>query len=113
MKVTTEQLTDLANLIVKYIQDNFKTVHLSGNLYSTIVIRQEDDKIIVEIPAQKYDVGLYRREKKLVYTSTGSYASEVDKTGGFSGKHKDYVDKSIDKAVSDWLKQNNINGKVT
>ena len=112
MKLKAEQLADLANLIVKFIQEDFRTVHFSGNLYKTIVVRQEDDKIVVEIPAQKYDIERYIKDKTIVYTS-GSYAEEVNQTGGFTGKHKDYIDKSVDAAISYWLKQNNINGKVT
>ena len=32
----------------------------------------------------------------------GSYAEEVDKTGGFSGEHKDYVERCIRKGIEKW-----------
>ena len=46
------------------------------------------------------------------YEKGGSYASQVDKTGGFSGKHKGYVDKCIDLAISQWLTKYRINGRI-
>lgn len=38
------------------------------------------------------------------YYSVGSYADEVDKSGGFSHKHTDYVENCIRRAINKWKK---------
>ena len=45
----------------------------------------------------------FSKTGKIVYTYNGSYASQVDVTGGFSKEHKDYINRCIDKSVREWL----------
>ena len=81
------------------IEKEFDLVHLSGNLVDTMrgPMRSGHGKLV--IPADTYDISLYRREKVIVYNGIGSYASEVSKTGGFSGVHVGYDERAIDKAI--------------
>lgn len=101
----------LAELIKKYIKEDFEDVHLSGNLMDTITVSYDSGKYYVEVPAKIYDVDLFLRDKVIVYTGEGSYAQDVNETGGLSGKHTNYVDKAIISAVDEWIKTNNLNVK--
>ena len=113
MKVTEEMKKDLVKLIVENFKKEFFTVHFTGNLMDTIEIHQTEDGIAVEIPAMRYSFEKWEKEGVIVpYEKGGSYASQVDKTGGFSGKHKGYVDKCIDLAISQWLTKYHINGRI-
>lgn len=104
----------LARLIVEQIKEEFKIKHLSLNLVNTIkVYSGVEGSWFVEIPAEMYDFKIFRKSGAVVPIGKGSYASKIDNTGGFSGTHKDYIDRCINKAIQIWLKQNNINGKVT
>lgn len=102
----------LAVFIADAIRDEFETVHFSGNLAATIKVYQNNGNWCVEIPAEVYDVVYYMKNKRVVHTEDKSYASEVDKTGGFSGKHKDYVDRCIKKAIYKWLNLRNATGRI-
>lgn len=103
---------NLVKLILEELRKEFETVRLSGNLINTIKVYKEDGKWIIDIPAQMYDINRYKKSGVVVYNNRGSYASEVDKSGGFSGKHVDYVDRCIANAIQLWMTQNNIKGKV-
>lgn len=98
----------LAKIIIQNLKAEFDKVHLSGNLANTITIKQYqningDSGFDIEIPAQIYDVVLYRKKGVVVYTGKGSYANAVDVTGGYSGLHTNYVDNCIRKSISQWL----------
>lgn len=102
----------LATLIVEEIKKEFESIHLSMNLVNSIKIYDNDGKLTIEIPAQMYDIKKYKSSGVIIYNRKGSYASEVDKSGGFSGKHTDYVNKCINVAINRWMKEEKINGKV-
>lgn len=102
----------LTKLILEELKKEFETVRLSGNLINTIKVYSNEGKWFIEIPAEMYDINKYKKSGVVVHNRKGSYASQVDKSGGFSGKHVDYVDRCIQNAIQKWIKQNNIRGKV-
>ena len=55
----------------------------------------------------------FRKEGAIVYTGKGSYAEAVNKKGGFSGSHKNYVERAIELAIFTWMKSNGIKGRIT
>lgn len=97
----------LADIIVKNIREEFQEKHLSGNLADTIRVEKYNGSdgigYDVVIPAETYDIKEFSKTGKIVYTYNGSYASQVDVTGGFSKEHKDYINRCIDKSVREWL----------
>lgn len=113
MVISEQAKRALADMIVENIRKEFANVHLSFNLVNTIVIEEHDGDIRIRIPAQIYDVLLYKRKGVLSYTGSGSYANEVDISGGFSGKHKHYVDNCINNAIKQWMAFYRIEGTVS
>lgn len=109
--MTQNQILDLARKIIDYIKKDFEEVHLSGNLMDNIVYSFTERGIDIEIPAEIYDIDLYVEKGVIVYTGEGSYAQDVNITGGFSKEHKSYVEISIRNAINDWLKENNFKVK--
>ena len=106
-----ELLEELAEMIKLNIEKDFETIHLSGNLAETIKIAYNADGFQIEIPAKMYDMKLYKEKKILKFTGKGSYAQEVNETGGISGKHKNYIERAIREAINSWIKKNNLNVK--
>ncbi len=94
----------LAELIVERIKKDFEEVHLSGNLASTINVRVVGNNVEIEIPASMYDVQKYLEEGVFIFTGEGSYASEVDTYGGFSGKHTGFFERSVEQGTKDYYK---------
>lgn len=91
------------------LKKEFETVHLSKQLYHSIrIFVDENGKIHVIIPAQLYDVGYYRKRGVIKHISQNSYALAVNYYGGFSGTHKDYVTKCIQRTINRWKSENNI-----
>lgn len=109
--ISQKQLLDLANKIKKYIKQDFEETHLSGNLMENINVTLTSKGISIEIPAEMYDIKKFLREGVIVYTGEGSYAEQVDEVGGFSRKHKNYVEIAIRKALREWLTENNFKVK--
>lgn len=109
MKITENELLDLTNKINSKLKDNFAKIHLSRNLIDTIEIRRTNYGYEIEIPAEIYDIRRYIDEGIVVYTGEGSYANEVNKTGGFSKFHKNYVEKAIFEGIAEWINENKIN----
>lgn len=112
MGVSDEMKKRLLLLIKEEIDNEFFNVHLSGNLSRTITIDNSNGGLTLTIPAQIYDITQYKKKGVIIYKGSGSYANEVDNTGGFSGKHKGYVDKAIDKAINRWMAEYNMQGRV-
>lgn len=110
MEISIQQKVELANLIEQEIKNEFDKIHLSLNLAETIKIKINGSSVQVEIPAQMYDIKKFRNEGVIVYTGKGSYASSVNNYGGFSRKHKNYVDRCIYIAIEKWLKQYQLQG---
>nr|DAP71026.1 MAG TPA: hypothetical protein [Bacteriophage sp.] len=106
----------LAKIIIKNLKKEFEDVHLSGNLADTIKLVQKriNNEVYyeVQIPAQIYDIGLYRKRGVIVHTGAGSYADIVNTSGGFSGKHTDYVDRCIQKSIQEWASLSKIKIEV-
>ena len=104
----------LAQLILQEIETEFRFKYFSGNLANTLKIYPgEDGRWFVEVPAEIYDIKRYKKTGTIIYTNQGSYASKVNETGGFSGKHKGYIDYCINTAIQKWMKESKIEGKVT
>lgn len=107
--ISSEDMRLLAMLIEDEVKKEFNFTHLSGNLKDTIKIEKgSTGGYNIIISAKLYDIAKYKEEGVKIYRP-GSYASEVDKTGGFSGTHKEYVNKCINKAIDRWLKS--VSGK--
>ena len=100
--------------IKKSIKDDFKEIHLSGNLAKTTwseeVVRlhassfwdrdfSKGKKVaMVHIPAVRYDLSKYAKERVIEYQpERGSYAQAVNVTGGFNlmHYHRGYVEDAI------------------
>jgi hypothetical protein len=127
MEITNEMKMRLAELIFEYIDLNFDQVHLSGNLTSTMNIYTEiqqdldpetgetiaSEKIIIDIPAPRYSIPKYLKTGVIVYNGKGSYANVVNKYGGFTGVHKNYVENAIELAISQWLREYDLKGTVS
>lgn len=98
------ELERLARYIAEYLKADFKEIHLSGNLMRNITVgRDIEDNFVVRIPAIRYDIAKYLDEGVLILQpSEGSYAEEVNKRGGFSRAHTNYVERAIWKAISAW-----------
>lgn len=126
MVITNEMKLRLAELIEEAIQMDFKYVHLSGNLADSIEIYQDFyyyiddktgelvrfDKVIVDVTAPRYSISTFLRTGAVIYTGRGSYASTVDKKGGFTGKHKNYAERAIFLAISAWLREYNLEASI-
>lgn len=111
--ITQLQLNKLAQKIRNKIKEDFKDIHLSGNLMDTITIEQIPDGYRVTVNAKMYDISKFKKEGIIVYNNKGSYAQEVDVTGGFSGKHKDYIERAVTESLQEWLRENNLDAEVT
>ena len=93
----------IARLIKQKIQAEFAVIHLSGNLADTVEVKKTRRGWSVEIPAQMYNVDLYRHTGAIVYDEIdASYAAAVDETGGFSGTHVGFIGRCIKAAVQEW-----------
>ena len=104
-------LQKLAEKIKEKIRNDFKEVHLSQNLMNTISVSSTPTGFLIDIPAEIYDLAKYYKEGVIIYTGAGSYAEDVDINGGFSGKHKDYIERAILESVSEWLAENELRSK--
>ena len=103
MYVSANDVHLLADLIDEGIQADFMQIHLSRNLMETIKIAVTPTGFEVIIPAEMYDIDKWLKQKVIVYKGTGSYADDVDISGGWSGAHKGYIDNAINSAIYRWL----------
>lgn len=104
MDLQKEDKELLAQLIISNIEANFAVKHISKNLIKTIKVEFKDNgDFYLDIPAQIYDLKLWNEKKAIVYSGKGSYANLVNKTGGYSRTHKNYVEIAIDNAIAQWL----------
>lgn len=110
--LTQDEKRELAEIIVRKIKENFSEKFISGNLRDTIQIHETEKGIEIEIPAEKYDLKKWNKEKVIVYTGTGSYAQSVDEWGGFSHTHKNYVEVAIHSGIVEFLAKKNKKGGV-
>lgn len=113
MLVTDEMKEDLANYILDEIREEFSMVHLSGNLSRSLKVYKNGENWVVEIPAIMYDFKTYFSKGVIVpYNGDDSYAQLINKTGGFSKKHKNYVERCINSGIQKWLSSLNKKGRV-
>lgn len=104
MKITKEMKQKLAEMIVENIRANFRNKYVTKNLINTIRIYSDSSgNVMIDIPAEIYDIKEWKKNKAVVYSGGGSYANLVNTTGGFSKTHTNYVEKAIDEAISQWL----------
>lgn len=102
----------LARTIADKVRDDFLETHLSGNLMRTVsTYHGGGGDFIVSIPALRYDLELYRKKGVIVTTpGKGSYASEVDMSGGFSKKHKNYAERAVFSGIEAWMSKCGFEG---
>lgn len=113
------------------IKRDFRKIHLSGNLMDTVTVEWFSSRLdhiifglvdpgeflekpvkvaIVHIPAVRYDLKRYREDMVVIHhPEWGSYAQEVNITGGFSGKHVGYVENAIYQALAISIRSAKIN----
>jgi hypothetical protein len=113
--ISSKNKRQLMEYIKIKIEKNFQNKYITHNLIDTIIITPTETGFKLEIPAQMYDFKEWNRHGVIVPYGNGSYAQRVNKKGGFSKTHKNYVEDSIDKAIRQWLKDSGykMNGKVT
>jgi|LSQX01.3.fsa_nt_gb hypothetical protein len=106
MEKTT--LYELAQFIENNVKQDFVIKFLSGNLRDTTFIRANQKGYSVHIPAKMYHIGTWKKTGAISYIS-GSYASKVATSGGFSKTHKDYDINAIEMAIHTWASKHNLN----
>ena len=92
----------LAELIKQNIRKNFEDCFLSGNLADTIEIEFDNQNVRVKIPAQTYNIGIFKSKGVIAYDGKGSYAQEVNEYGGFSKKHTNFLMKAVEEALENF-----------
>jgi len=99
------------------VNDDFKKVHLSGNLMRSIYVMTTYDETIVKIAPPSYDIAVYIKTGALYLDSSISYANFVDKYGSMIeyyykggihqkhiGNHQNYVSKALVKTLEHYMK---------
>lgn len=114
MEITDAMVEKLASLISDALQKDFREYYLTGRLRDTITVgKGANGGVVVNVPADAYDVDLYMRKRVVVNRpDLGSYAQLVNVTGGFSGIHKGYVERALDMAIWAWLKYYKLEAEV-
>lgn len=103
--------------LIQYIRDVINDDFLgtgkfiTRNLINTITIEKTETGFKLNIPARMYSFKEWNKNKAIVPYGNGSYAQRVNVTGGFSGVHKNYVERAIDKAINRWLRENKYKTK--
>lgn len=118
--LTEIQRWNLAQSIVNAFKREFISVHFSKNLMRTIKVSVLPHAAIqIEIPARVYNIKHFKETGVVVYHTGGyykggqrSYAMRINKTGGFSGKHKGYVERCLKEGISDFFAKENIKYKI-
>lgn len=113
MEITDNMKQRLANLIVEEIKKEFAFIHLSKNLINSIKITKSENGIVIDIDPKRYYIATYQKTGNLKFTpGGGSYASEVDKKGGLSEKHKGFIDRCINAGIQKWLSFYKIDARL-
>lgn len=102
------------SILASAFREEFKAVHLSGQLMRSIKVEADGDgNYRVEIPPQIYDIAKFRKSGVVIPTSQDSYALKLNVTGGFSGTHKDYIERAIFATFVRWHLANGLDpGKL-
>ena len=99
----------LAKILAEQFRNEFKSVHLSGQLMKSITITSDEEgNFIVEIPPKIYDIAFYKRHGVVKPISQDSYAFAINFTGGFSGLHKGYFALCVSHAIQIWKTVNRL-----
>ena len=106
--------------LIQYIQEAINEDFLgtgefiTRNLINTIKIEKTEIGYKILIPARMYDFKEWNKNRVVVPYGNGSYAQRVNETGGFSGVHKNYIERAINKGIRRWLNANKkyFRGKV-
>lgn len=108
------KVAELALMVQSAAEKDFERIFLSGNLRDTMSVRSAGDGAYeLEIPAESYDVGEFRRTGVIVPLNDGtSYASVVDRSGGFSKTHRGYAERSVVEGVLEWASKNKYKIKI-
>lgn len=104
---------ELAKCIEEAFREEFELVHLAKNLVNTMKIEVTDNGVSIDIPAMKYNMKQFKEKGIIKYYYRGSYAEQINKTGGLSGKHEGYIEKCIEKGVQKWLAEKGVSGRVS
>ena len=100
--VSDSDMKLLAMLVEDEIKKEFSTYYLSGNLKNSVKIeKNQSNGYNITIAAPRYDIREYKRTGTKI-PKPGSYAADVDKTGGFSKMHKGYAEKCVERALTRW-----------
>ena len=99
---------NLAKCIEEAFREEFELVHLAKNLINTIKIENNNGVITIDIPAMKYNMKKFKETGVVKYYYRGSYAEQINNTGGLSGKHVGYIERCIEKGVQKWLYERRI-----
>lgn len=117
MKIISEEDTrTLAYLIERNIREEFSSKKLSGNLVKTMKVEEgEDGEMRIIIPAEAYDMYMYLTKGIIIHNGRGSYAQKLNDEGSYIfgksiGNHKGFVQKAIDRALTEW--EGTISGKA-
>ena len=90
----------LAQAVRSNVYQDFALRHLSGNLMGTMEVVYGDEDAKVRIPAVRYDLKRWNKDKVIVYEPwRGSYAASVDVYGGFSKTHQQYAERAVIAAI--------------
>ena len=102
------KLAELAMAVQSAAEKDFERIFLSGNLRDTMSVRAAGDGAYeLEIPAESYDIGEFRKTGVIVPLNDGtSYASEVDFSGGFSKTHIGYAERAVLDGIGQWAIKN-------
>lgn len=102
MENLEEMKLTLSRYILEEIRKEFDLKHLSGNLARTMKITNRNGNVSIEIPADKYDINIYKKTGTIVYKGHGSYADKLNQYGSMYGNHKGFVDRAVDAAIKRW-----------
>ena len=109
MKIDNNDALQLANYFKEFLVNvEYADVHLTYQLATMSRVVINDDGTSVQINAPTYDVGQYREKGVIIHDNKGSYASANDTEGGFSGEHKDYIQRAIEYSIEKFLKSKGI-----
>lgn len=102
------KVAELALMVQSAAERDFERIFLSGNLRDTMSVRPAGDgSYELEIPAESYDVGEFRKTGVIVPMNDGtSYASAVDRSGGFSKTHRGYAERAVLEGIGQWAMRN-------
>lgn len=123
---------EIAECIQNAILKEFKILHFSGNLSDTLelVYSPVEHTFKLFIKAPVYDIAYFKKtgiiippkqkttNNKKTWKSPnivkhGSYAEQVNITGGFSHKHKNYVARCIKAGYEEWRAKQSPELKIT